>query len=242
MKNLHLQPIFLLLFTLVLSRQKDQHIPESETLVNNAKANQLAIQQAQDLFTKQHDSTYLNKYPIRWQNAKTIPTKTGNRITIPIPGKPTYQNIKQGYRQLSIQIDPNTKSITGNILEIIPDAIYFQKKQKVNKADFTGRILEYNLNYHFQKGRIYAGGYQIGESRPATTTEKQAYQHKKDQPIGNLFQQLGSFEDSKQTSSTGSAKIARMQAIQTCAWYQTSYLDAEGIFNIHTERICTTTY
>jgi hypothetical protein len=242
MKNLHIRPLFLLLFALLLSCQKEQHTLKSETLVNSTKPTQLTIQQAQDWFTKQPDTTYLNKYPIRWQNAKIIPTKTGNRITLPIPGQPTYQNIKQGYRQLSIQIDPGTKQITGTILEIIPDAIYFQKKQKVNQSDFTGRILEYSLNYHFQKGRIYAGGNQIGESRPATTTEKQAYQHKKDQPIENLFQQLGNLEDSGPSSSTGSAKVARMQVIQTCAWYQTSYLDADGIFNIHTERICTTTY
>ncbi len=232
--------LILLLSILVSGCQKDTlKNTSTQAIPSTNKENHISMQQAQAWLNAQ-DKTYLHKYPIRWQNAKDIPTKTGNRIAIYLPGQPTFQNIKQGYRQLSIRKDPNTGQLSGTILEIVPDAIYFQKKRKIDQSDFTGHILEYDLSYKFQKGKIYADGKQIGENRPATPMEKQAFQNQKDTNKESALSQMGNFESQSNPTSTGPAKTARAQAIQTCSWYQTSYIDAEGILNIYAERICTT--
>jgi hypothetical protein len=222
---------FIISLLILSSCQKEQldhakvldQSPETKTTVT--------IEQAQAWLTRQPDTGILKKYPIRWEKAKAIKTKTGNRIMIKIPGQPTYQNFKQGYRQLSIQRSPKTNQIEAKFLEIIPDAIYFQGKQKVDASDFTGRILEYDLNYRLLQGKIYDKGTQIGESRPASPLEKAAYKENKDQ-----FRLLGTFEQNPQNYANG--KISRAMVIETCAWYQTTYIDAEGVFNVYAERIC----
>ncbi len=234
--------ILLLLILLVsIGCQKDNsNDTKPKSIQTNNSANQISVKEAQHWLAVQSNA-YLKKHPIRWTNAKNIPTKNGNRITIHLPGQPTFQNVKQGYRQLSIQKNINTKQISATILEIIPDAIYFQEKLKIAQQDFTGRILEYDLNYRFQKGSIYANGKQVGKSRPATQTEKLSFQQTKSSPENMQHQQLGSFEaqGSGNTSSVRN-KTARIQYIQTCTWYQTSFVDAEGIFTVYTERICYT--
>lgn len=233
MKNYNIKFTFLLLITLLTSCQKESTEYTEASPAENYKASQITIQEAQNWLGNQPDTNYLNKYPIGWQAAKIIQTETGNRIQIHLPGQPTFQHIKQGYRQLSIQKDPQTKKITATIIEIIPEAIYFQKKQKIDQADFTGRILEYDLNYQFQKGKIYSGGKQIGQSRPATPAERQQFTEK----------QKHTQQKPKKTSTYQLPQDNSTQAmiVQNCQWIQSYYIDAEGVFTVYTERICTTT-
>ncbi len=203
---------------------------------------QITIAQAKQWLESQQNHSYLNRYPIRWQSARSVPTKTGNRILVYLPGQPTFQHLKQGYRQLSIQRDALTTAITGKILEIIPEVLYFQEKQKVDSQDFSGRILHYDLDYSFQSGSIYAEGKPIGEARPSTPAEKLAYeQNKLNQNGQNTPIKISSFNFEQSTSlPTGPEKTAQMHYIETCNWVQSSYLDAEGIFNVYTERVCST--
>jgi len=218
MKHSSLSIIALALIAMSSCRKESNNIQTVQTQSANQEQ-LLSIQQAKTWYQHQPDTDYLKKYHIRWQNAKIIPTTKGNRITVHLPGQPTLQGIKQGYRSLSIQVNAQTKKIEGKIIETLPDAIYFQTKQKIQSKDFYGRILEYDLNYHFQKGSLYADGKQIGESRPATPAESQAFRKKDNR-----------------------AKIAYVQSVQTCSWYQTTYIDADGIFTVYTERICSTYY
>ncbi|MFC4213358.1 hypothetical protein ACFOWA_19355 [Pedobacter lithocola] len=219
---------FIVLFMLTLSACKKETVVDKEPVP--VKEN-ITISEALDWLSDQSDtSAYIKKYPIRLDDAKSVSTSNGNRIVIPIPGQPTYQNTKQGYRQLSIEKDIKTNKIEGKFLEIIPDALYFQAKQKVDVSDFTGRIFVYNLNYSLEKGAIFKNGKQIGESRPSTKSEKLAFAENKTQlPL------LATFEQNR-TSANGKIALARM--IEACVWLQTSYVDAEGIFTIYAEKYC----
>jgi hypothetical protein len=222
-KSIQFYILFILTFSACKKETKiDKELPVKETITLNEALNWLS---------KQADtSSLVSKYPIRSTNAKSVATNDGNRIIITISGQPIYQNIKQGYRQLSIERNSKTNQIEGKFIEIIPDALYFQAKQKVDQSDFTGRILVYDLNYNLEKGSIYNNGKQIGESRPSTKSEKLAFTQNKPQlPI------LATFEQNS-TSANGKISMARM--IETCAWLQTSYVDAEGVFTVHAERYC----
>ncbi len=221
---------FIVLFILTLSACKKETTIDQELPVKDVKET-LTVNEALDWLSKQSDtSTFIKTHPLRSTNAKSVSTAEGNRITISIPGQPTYQNVKQGFRQLSIERNSKTNQIEGNILEIIPDALYFQAKQKVDSKDFTGRILVYDLNYNLNKGAIFNNGKQIGESRPATKVEKLAYNKEKPQlPL------LATFEQNT-VSANGKISMARM--IETCAWLQTSYVDSEGVFTVYAERYC----
>lgn len=229
MKNLKI-PILLLLLLSACEKDLTQQLPTTKT--EDQSDASLAIAEARAWLTGQSDMGILSKYPIRWENARSIKTKSGNRIILKIPGAPTINNTKLGYRQLSIERNRQTKNIEAKFLEIIPDPIYWQEKQKVESKDFTGRIMEFDLNYKLQKGMIYQSGKQIGESRPSTTQEKQAYLKEP-----NQLHPLGTFEQQSPSAPT-SGKIAMARVIESCAWYQTSYIDSEGILTIYAERMC----
>lgn len=234
MKNIRFikNKLILILLLAITACQKDQitsNQPEQQTPISSQAG--ITIEEARTWLTTQND-TITSKYPIRWENARSIKTKTGNRIILKIPGAPTINNTKLGYRQLSIQRNPETKNIEARFLEIIPDPTYWQQKQKVESRDFTGRIMEFDLNYRLQKGMIYQNGKQIGESRPSSSAEKQAYLKDPDQ-----LQPLGTFEQQSPSSPTH-GKTARAMVIESCYWYQTSYVDAEGIFTVYAERMC----
>ncbi|RZK00874.1 MAG: hypothetical protein EOO46_20835, partial [Flavobacterium sp.] len=166
-KHIQLVPILLLF---LLGCQKDQIIPINESQ-DLERSQNITINEAIKWFNGQ-SSKVLDKYPIRWNNAKVIATETGGRVVLNLPGQPTYQNVKQGYRQLSIQKNGSTQQIEGKFLEIIPDALYFQRERKVEEKNFTGKILEYDLNYKLDGGTIYSDGKPMGEVRPADQNEK----------------------------------------------------------------------
>lgn len=216
--------LFFLALTISACKKDQPKLPVSQNQVRET----ITIEQAKLWLDSQTANTVIKKYPIRWQTAKNIATDIGNRVIIPLPGQPTYQNFKQGYRQLSIERNPETQKIEGKFLEVIPDALYFQGKKKVESRDFTGRILEYDFEYQLEKGTIYSGGRIAGETRPANTNEKQA------------FAQMGSQVLFSQQPTAGSkGKISMMaQIIESCSWVTSTYIDSEGIFTIHADRYC----
>jgi hypothetical protein len=157
MKNIkNIKNNFILILLLAITAcQKDQ-ISNSQLgqKTSTTTVANITIEEAKTWLATQND-TITSKYPIRWENARSIKTKTGNRIILKIPGAPKINNTKLGYRQLSIQRNPETKNIEAKFLEIIPDPIYWQEKQKVESKDFTGKIMEFDLNYKLEKGMIY---------------------------------------------------------------------------------------
>jgi hypothetical protein len=170
----------------------------------------------------------LTKIKIDWKLAKNDTTKDGNKWTVPLEGQPTYQGCKQGYRELVILRDKDSRKIGAKILEIIPEAIYLQKKRKTSASDFTGRVFEYDLNYKLTGGRLYSEGKPVGSIQQFSQTEQV------DQ-ANRLLKELNPF-------SGAQGKIMKLKAIQTCAWIQDSYIDAEGDFTVHSTRVCSTTY
>lgn len=170
----------------------------------------------------------LTKIKIDWKLAKNNPTNDGNRWTVPLEGQPIYQGYKQGYRELVILRDKDSRKIGAKILEIIPEAIYLQKKRKTRATDFTGRVFEYDLNYQLTGGRLYSEGKPVGTIHQFSP--KQQLDH-----ANHMLKELNPF-------SGAQGKVMRMIAIETCEWIQDSYIDAQGDFTVHSTRVCSSTY
>lgn len=108
---------------------------------------------------------------IHWDKAVYVPAKDGGYWLVGLEGRPHFQSLSLGYRQLLFYLDTD-KNIHTRILETIPDAIYLQRKQQDPKTGFTGRRFVYDDNYHLLYGRTYSNGKQIGQIRPAPTNTK----------------------------------------------------------------------
>ncbi|AZI24116.1 hypothetical protein EA772_01685 [Pedobacter sp. G11] len=175
----------------------------------------------QELNDNANNSSVLNKLRLDWQAAKSQATKDGNIWKLNLPGHPIYQGIEQGYRQLVIKRDPKTSEIDARIIEVIPDAVYLQKGS-VRISNFTGRVFEYNLGYKLTGGQLYSDGKQIGEIGP-----KENFELQRKEALGDLNPLIGI-----------QGKLMKMQVIESCTWYQSSYIDANGDLTIHSERIC----
>jgi hypothetical protein len=229
----------LLLLVGLNSCQKENLQPEegSKTIsaVNN---NMLTIEKAREWFESQNEQLIASKLPIRWDRAKSIPAGRSNRIILPLPGQPSIMGIKMGYRQLSIQIDPDTKQIQGRYLEIIPNYLYHQAKQRVQAKDFSGQILAYDLSYKLIEGKVYQNGKQIGQIQPDRQATDTAQIRTPDR-LNQIAEHVGPFDYPIQNSGE---KTMRMQAITSCAWVQSWYVDAENILNIVNNQVCHTSY
>ncbi|MBO9674167.1 MAG: hypothetical protein J7577_12025 [Sphingobacteriaceae bacterium] len=169
----------------------------------------------------------LTKIKIDWKLAKNDITKNGNKWTVILEGQPIYQGYKQGYRELVILRDRNSRAISAKILEIIPEAIYLQKKRKANASDFTGRVFEYDLNYNLTGGRLYSGGKPIGLIKQLPQKDL----------IGNTNQKPRTINP-----FSGAQGKLMLLAVETCVWLQDYYIDAEGDFTVHSTQVCSTTY
>ncbi|MDN3588062.1 hypothetical protein QWY86_15370 [Pedobacter aquatilis] len=177
------------------------------------------IKQAQNHQT--NDGFKINNLQLDWQKATNTTTKDGNIWKLNLPGKPIYQGIEQGFRQLAIKRDSKTNLVEARIIEVIPDAVYLQKGD-VRNSNFTGRVFEYDLAYKLTGGQLYSEGKQVGETGPKENFE---------------LQKKGTLADLNPLKGA-QGRLMRMQAIETCAWYQDSYVDGNGDFTVHSERIC----
>jgi hypothetical protein len=135
--------------------------PASEPASLPAPTKDLSLRQIQQWY---HADTAES---LNWKGAENIHTDKANYWLVGLPGQPTFQLIKQGYRKLVFYRD-SASQIQQRILEIIPDGNYLQRKGKVSQDDFTGRIFTYDRNYHLIGGRLYAGGKVTGLIRPKT--------------------------------------------------------------------------
>src|SRR4051812_9414909 len=101
MKNSSKYLIALFLFA-ISACQKDKfenvRDPKPAGTTNSAK---ISIQQARAWLDHQPDSIK-NRYSLNWGRARSVATIEGNRIAVSIPGVPTVNGIRLGYRQLSI--------------------------------------------------------------------------------------------------------------------------------------------
>lgn len=218
-----------MLFVLVICACQKE--PINNKIVTNDVSNiSISLDEAKNFMAQvdKDSSKAMAKIKVDWKLAQSVPIRNGNKWTILLEGQPTYQNYKQGFRQLVILRDPVTKNIGAKILEVIPDAIYLQRNRLARAADFTGRVFVYNLNYKLTGGRVYIDGKPVGLIKQFSTQEQvdQANKMLKDvNPYSGI-----------------QGKIMKMMAIETCAWVQDWYIDGAGDFTVHSTQICSTTY
>lgn len=164
-------------------------------------------------------STFLQKTKLNWDSAY----RRKNNWVVRLKGQPIYQNYAQGYRELTISKNKQNQIIEARILETIPDAIYLQKTGKSESETFTGRVFEYDLNYKLKAGRLYSAGKPVGEIK----------QLSKEEEIQNANNSLN-----KVQSLNGIQGKIMLAMVESCTWVQSSYVDAEGDFTVHSERMC----
>jgi len=239
MKTRHkILSVLLLLLGMNSCQKEHLHLEQDSKSPSPAATSLPTIAQARQWLESQDDQLIAPKTPIRWDRAKRITTGTTNRIILPLAGQPSIQGHKMGYRQLSIQLDPKTGQLQGRYLEIIPDYLYHQAKRRVQANDFTGQILSYNLSYKLIEGKIYRDGKQIGQILPAPSAPDTTESWQAGEP-GQLAQHIGPLDYPIQRSAD---KTMRMQAITTCTWVKSWYVDAENTLNIVNSMLCQTSY
>ena len=216
-----------MLLTVACKKEPDNDDNLTENMI---KKTTLTLDHAKDFISliNPDSSKVLAKINIDWELARNEHTYDGNKWIIPLDGQPTYQNYKQGYRQLVILRNSETQKVESKILEIIPDAIYLQKNKIARAADFTGRVFEYNLNYKLTGGRVFSNGKPVGRIQQFSRQQQidQANQMLKDP---NPFR-------------GAQGKLMKLMAIETCAWLQDWYIDVEGDFTVHSTQVCSTSY
>jgi hypothetical protein len=108
---------------------------------------------------------------IYWDQATYVTGKKVPYWLVAIDGRPKFQNLGLGYRKLAFYLG-TANMISSRILEIIPDALYLQRKGHVSDDDFTGRIFTYDQDYHLLYGKTYQNGKQTGQIKPVVNGEK----------------------------------------------------------------------
>lgn len=218
----------MLFVLLICACQKE---PINNKIATNEVSNiSISLDEAKNFMAQvdKDSSKAMSKIKVDWKLAQSVPTRNGNKWTILLEGQPTYQNYKQGYRQLVILRDPVSKNIGAKILEVIPDAIYLQRNQMARAADFTGRVFEYNLNYKLTGGRVYSDGKPVGLIKQFSVQEQLDQANK-------MLKELNPYRGIQ-------GKIMTMTPLETCVWVQDWYIDGAGDFTVHSTQICSTTY
>ncbi len=153
MKQRTLFSTLLLLFLTACHKDKEANLPQAETgtfSLNEARAGYKPIPGIKP----------------DWDAAEFINDKSGGHWIVPIPGSLKFQNVSQGYSELSISRDTANINST-QIQDIIPDAQYLLRQRRVSRADFTGRIFIFDDQKQFLSGQIYSQGKRVGTIRPA---------------------------------------------------------------------------
>ena len=228
----------LLLLSIIISCKKDQQSVSSKSALQNSDSLQtLSLAQVKDWYgknastssntnslnatstTSSNKTFALSSVPFAWEKAQSVNNTKGNYWLVYLNGQPTFKNVKQGYRKLAF-IRDSTGKIQSRILEIIPDAIYLQRKQKATVADFTGRVFIYDQNYKLISGDVYGNGKLMGQIKPKLTSST-----------------------TTQSSTTQSSKFQtdEVSIQQDCQWNDSSYIDGDGVFTVYSELDCTTT-
>jgi hypothetical protein len=206
-----------LFFALILSCKKDQEAPSSTSVAALPASDTLSLAAAK---------TYVNTTPaaqttgtghhfslshltIPWEKAEHLPNKKSGYWLVSLQGKPVLNNTPQGYRKLALMRD-SAGHIRARILEIIPDGIPYQRAQQIHTGNFTGRIFIYDENYRLLSGLVYSGGKPIGRIKPTAVAP----------------------------SLSPKPQVAMMSVTQDCTWYDSNYIDSEGILTVYSEYDC----
>lgn len=224
MKTKHLKNSLKVLFIILLltaCKKENEQIKQTTTTQNQQQT--LSLQEVTDWYKRQADTTSLQAnslgpktFTLRslqpdLSRLQSIQTKKGNFWLVHLQGQPRFQNLAQGYRKLAFQKD-SAGHIRARILEIIPDGLYIQRRQKAETKDFTGRVFIYDQSYHLTGGFVYSQGKLIGQIKPKP-----------------------------QTAITSSTRLQTntLAISEDCQWYDSSYVDADGVFTVYSENICT---
>jgi len=142
--------------------------------------------------------------------AEKVNYRKSNWWILSLPGRPTFRGLAQGYRKIAFFKDPATGTIRFNVLEIIPDALYIQRKQRARTNDFSGRVFIFDEHYQLQGGLLYQNGKPTGKIRPIDSTNIQ---------VNGLH--------------TDNETI-----IRDCEWHDANYVDANQGVVIYSELQC----
>lgn len=95
------------------------------------------------------------------------------------------------------------------ILEVIPDAAYLYLKGRSSAKDLTGHVFVYDENYHFLRGLVYHDGKAVGLIKPAA-----------------------------EVTNSVKNKSQMVYVSESCVWYESNYVDGEGVFTVYAEKVC----
>jgi hypothetical protein len=220
---------FILCYALIIlafSCRKDEKLNPKPDLSNPATDSlSLTLQQVRTWYDRQANIPAgdqsqttgkvfsLRALHVSWDRISAMPARSGRYWLATLSGQPRFQNAPQGYRKLAFFRD-SAGAIQARILEIIPDGLYFQRKQKTTTADFTGRIFVYDRFYRLLSGGVFAAGKMTGEIKPGN---------------GKASPQIA-------------AVHTNSMPVETCGWYDSNYVSAEGVTVVYSEKICSTTF
>jgi hypothetical protein len=226
----------LLLLSIIISCKKDQQLNNSNLSVNKGDSLQtLSLAQVKDWYSQNAPNSASNNLntaattsakktfslaslPFTWNKVQSINNKKGNYWLAYLGGQPTFKNVKQGYRKMAF-IRDSTGKIQSRILEIIPDALYLQRKQKATSADFTGRVFIYDQAYNLIGGEVYGNGKLMGKIKPKPTS---------------------SATSNSLAATSPNVRTLEVAIEQDCEWYDDNYIDGDGVVTIYSELDCTT--
>lgn len=162
-----------------------------------------------------HPAFNLKKLAFDWSKAGNIRDRKRNWWIVSLPGQPTFQGVKQGYRKLAFVRD-STGALEAHILEIIPDAAYLHIHHGASTKTFTGHVFVYNEQYQLLYGWILHNGKKAGLIKPKASA------------------------GTANTTTTSDPKMRTdMVAISgSCDWVDANYIDSEGGVNIYSYQEC----
>ncbi len=214
----------MLIMTGIVSCKKDQHLVTPTNLQIGDSTKNLSLKQVEDWYKTympassglQEQSTSktfsLSSLSIAWENLQSVNNKKGNYWLVHLKGQPTFQNVKQGYRKLAF-IRDSTGTIQARILEIIPDVLYLQRKQKASTSNFTGRMFIYDQNYKLLGGQVFLNGQLIGRIKPSISTT---------------------------SAQAPKLRTEMLQVVQEFYWIDSNYIDADGVVTVYSEQVSNT--
>jgi hypothetical protein len=159
------------LLVVVLAACKKDHVGNVGSLKEAAK-DTLSVDIVKEWWQENahrpaNETQSLNNKPlvIDWSSAKSFQTDSGMRLSVLTNVQPGFNNIRQGCQKLLFQRG-QSGSISAHIVDIIPDALYLQRTQKLDVKTFTGRIFYYDLDKKLLGGLIFGNGQRIGTIKP----------------------------------------------------------------------------
>lgn len=200
----------IILVTISMSCRKDAQLDVAESQFNNE---QISVATAKSFFegsaTQQSiGSSSIRSQKVEWKAARSINYKEGNVIAVPIPGQPTIDGVKLGFRKLLFKQDASGQ-ISLNVIEVVPDLVYAWRNRSISGKNFTGQVYIYDSKYKLTKGFIYKNGAVVGLITPR----------------------------SSKPASTG-ASVSMVQVIESCSWEQYAYVNSEGIIELVGYKAC----